>query len=144
MVSALDEEGVRSVCELLGPNVCYESLKRQLITTFAISQSTPFCSVVQPSGSEDRRTSQLLNDMRAILYNGIGKDTLKQFWLQNLPTSTNAIISRQNGSLEKLAAQADHVMKTITFFFDVNAVAAKYPLNNWFRTVEEVNATLTT
>lgn len=88
VVSTLDEEGVRSVCDLLGPNVCYENFEQWLITTFAVSQLTRFHCMVQPCGLGDHRPSQLFHDMHAILPDGIGEDGLRQFWLQKLLTST--------------------------------------------------------
>lgn len=104
VVAALNDEGFRSVCDLLGLNVCHESLKQRLITTFAVLQSSWFRSIVQPGGLEDRRPTQLLCDMRAILLDGIGEDALKQFWLQKLSSSTSVIISGQDGSLEQADA----------------------------------------
>uniref|UniRef100_A0A2S2QHG4 DUF7041 domain-containing protein n=1 Tax=Sipha flava TaxID=143950 RepID=A0A2S2QHG4_9HEMI len=38
VVAALDEEGVRAIRDLIGPNVCYESLKQRLITIFTVPQ----------------------------------------------------------------------------------------------------------
>jgi len=81
VVSALDEEGVRSVCDLIVPNVCFESLKQRLIATFAVPQSTCFRSITQPGGFGDRRSTQLLRDKRSILPDRIDGDALKQFWL---------------------------------------------------------------
>lgn len=52
VVAALDEEGVKSVCDIIGPNVCFESLKQRLFATFAVPQSTCFRSITQPAESE--------------------------------------------------------------------------------------------
>jgi len=143
VVATLDEEGVRSVCDLIGPNVCFESLKQRLNATFAVPQSARFCSIVQSGGIRDRRPSQLLRDMRNILPDGIGEDALKQFWLQKLPSTTSAIISGQNGSLEDLAARADRVMEASSSF-DVHAVNSTETSSDRFRAMENAIAALTT
>lgn len=50
VITALDEEGIRSVCDLIGPGVCYESLKQRLISTCVVPQTTRFRSIAQPAG----------------------------------------------------------------------------------------------
>lgn len=40
VIVALDEEGIKTVCDLIGPGVCYESLKQRLISAFAVPQTT--------------------------------------------------------------------------------------------------------
>lgn len=107
--------------DLIGPGDCYKSLKQRLISAFAVPQTTRFRSIVQPGSLGDRRPSQLLHDMRYILPDSIGEDALKQFRLQKLPSTTAAIISGQDGSLEELAARADRVMEA-TSTYDVHAV----------------------
>jgi len=144
VVAALDEEGVKSVCDLIGPNVCFESLKQRLIATFAVPQSTCFRSITQPGGIGDRRPTQLLRDMRSILPDGIGEDALKQFWLQKLPSTTSAIISGQDGTLEDLAARADRVMEATSYSADVHAVNKTEPSNDRFRAMENAITALTT
>jgi len=116
VVVALDEEGVRAIRDLIGPGVCYESLKQRLIAIFAVPQSARFRSFVQPGGLGDLRPTQLLRDMRSILPDGIGDDALKHIWLQKLPPTTSAIIVGQDGSLEDLAARADRVMEAGTSY----------------------------
>jgi len=142
VIAALDEEGIRSVCDLIGPGVCYESLKQRLISAFAVPQTTRFRSIVQPGGLGDRRPSQLLRDMRYILPDSIGEDALKQFWLQKLPSTTAAIISGQDGALEELAARADRVMEA-TSTYDVHAVNMSEPSADRFRSIENAIAALT-
>jgi len=142
VIAALDEEGIRSVCDLIGPGVCYESLKQRLISAFAVPQTTRFRSIVQPGGLGDRRPSQLLRDMRYILPDSIGEDALKQFLLQKLPSTTAAIISGQDGSFEELAARADRVMEA-TSTYDVHAVNMSEPSTDRFRSIENAIAALT-
>jgi len=140
VVAALDEEGVRAIRDLIGPDVCYESLKQRLIAIFTVPQSARFRSFVQPGGLGDRRPTQLLRDMRSILPDGIGEDALKQFWLQKLPAITSAIIVGQDGSLEDLA---DRVMEAGTSF-DLHAVNSTDASTDRFRAMENAIAALTT
>lgn len=143
VVAALDEEGVRAIRDLIGPKVCYETLKQRLIAIFAVPQSARFRSFVQPGGLGDRRPTQLLRDMRSILPDGIGEDALKQFWLQKLPATTSAIIAGQDGSLEDLAERADRVMEAGPSF-DLHAVNSTDASTDRFRTMENAIAALTT
>jgi len=143
VVAALDEEDVRAIRDLIGPDVCYESLKQRLIVIFAVPYSACFRSFVQPCGLEDRRPTQLLRDMRSILPDGIGEDTLKQFWLQNLPATTSAIIVGQDGSLEDLAARVDRVMEADTSF-DLHTVNSTDASTDRFRAMENAIAALIT
>jgi len=79
VVAALDIEGVRAIGDLIGPNVCSESIKQRLIAIFTVPQSTRFRSFVQPGGLGDCHPNQILRDMRSILPDGIGENALKKF-----------------------------------------------------------------
>jgi len=109
VLAALDEDGVRTIVDLLGADVQYFAVKSRLITVFDVPQATRFRSIIQHGGMGDRRLSQMLRDMRSALPNGIGESTLKEFWLQKLPSTILAIVSGLDGSLESLAERADRV-----------------------------------
>lgn len=55
--SALDEDGVKSVRDLIGANVKYEDIKERLVNTYSVSQSTRFREIAKSSGLGDRRPS---------------------------------------------------------------------------------------
>lgn len=63
----LDEKGVKSMYDLLGLIISYINLKECLINKFTIPRSTHFHAIVQPDSLGDRRTSQMLRDMRTSL-----------------------------------------------------------------------------
>ena len=109
VLAALDEDGVRTIGDLLGADVQYSAVKSRLITAYDVPQATRFRSIIQHGGMGDRRPSQMLRDMRSALPNGIGESTLKEFWLQKLPPTILAIVSGLDGSLESLAERADRV-----------------------------------
>jgi len=57
----------------------------------------------------DRRPSQLLQQMRDVLPDGIGDATIKEFWLGTLPPRILAIVASLDGPLDYLANCADRV-----------------------------------
>lgn len=110
VVGGLDEEGVRTIGDLLGPGASYDAIRTRLVDAYELPKSVRFREIVKPGGMGDRRPSQLLRDMRNNMPSGIGEDALKEFWLQKLPSNVTAIISSLDGPLDSLAARADRVM----------------------------------
>lgn len=100
---ALDEDGVRTVGDLLGTDVQYSAVKSRLITTYDVPQAMRFRTTIEHGGMGDRRPSQMLPDMRSTLPDGIGESTLKEFWLRKLPPAG------LDGPSESLAERADRV-----------------------------------
>lgn len=111
LVGALDEDGIRTVGDLLGPNASYDSLRTRLISAYGQPKSVRFRELVRPGGMGDRRLSQLLRDMRNFMPDGFGDDVLKEFWLQKLPSNVLAIVSGFEGSLGSIATRGDRVME---------------------------------
>lgn len=72
VLSALDEDGIKTVRDLVGTDAKYDDVKNRLISTYTASQSTRFRTITQPGGIEDRRLTQLLRDLRAVLLEGTG------------------------------------------------------------------------
>lgn len=110
VLSSLDEDGISTIADLIGPGIQYSLVKQRLINTYSIPQATRFRTIVQHGGMGDRRPSQMLRDMRNMLPGGIGDTALKEFWLQKLPQHILAVISGLDGSLEFLAERADRVV----------------------------------
>jgi len=111
VLTALDEEGIRAVADLLGSSATYDRIRLRLIDVFGVSRSTRFREIVLPGGIGDRRPSQLLRDMRNAAPEDLGEAALKEFWLQKLPNNVLAIISSLDEPLDALAARADRVME---------------------------------
>jgi len=111
VVRALDEEGVRTIGDLLGSTASYDAIRTRLVDTYELPKSVRFREIVKLGGMGDRRSSQLLRDMRNNMASGIGEDALKEFWLQKLPSSVTAIISSFDGPLDSLALRAARVME---------------------------------
>lgn len=61
VLAALDEDGIRSVADLLGEDVAYDTLRARLIYTYTMSLAKRIQSIIDPG---DRTPSQLLRDMR--------------------------------------------------------------------------------
>jgi len=111
VLAALNEEAVKAVSDLIGLNSSYATLKDRLISTFSVPQSTRFRTIIEPGGMGDRRPSQMLRDMRAVLPNTLGDTALREFWLQKLPQNIRAIVSGLDGALADVADRADRVME---------------------------------
>ena len=111
VLAALDEDGIRAVADLVGPLATYDALRNRLVDAFEVPRSMRFRTMLQPGGIGDRRPSQLLRDMRAILPEGIGEDALKEFWMQKLPAAVVTIVAGLDGPLDALAARADRVLE---------------------------------
>lgn len=142
VVSTLDEDGVRSVADLLGPDAKYDIVKNRLINTYSIPQSTRFRSIVQPGGLGDRRPSQLLRDMRSVPTNDIGEKALKEFWLQKLPPMIRTTVIGLDGNLDHLAERADLIMDA-TSNHDISSVSTRSD-NDRLSTIEKSILALTT
>lgn len=109
VLAALDEDGVRIVSDLLGPEASYSLMKHRLIAAYAVPRATRFCALMRSAGMDDRRPSQLLRYMRSVLPEGIDEAALKEFWLLKLPSTVRAIVSGHDGTPESLAERADRV-----------------------------------
>lgn len=111
VLAALDEDGVRAVADLVGPHATFDAIRQRLIDAYDVPRASLFRSFVQPGGMGDRRPSQLLRDMRAILPAGIGEEALREFWLLKLPANVRVVVASLDCPLEPLAIRADHVME---------------------------------
>lgn len=110
VLSALDEDCIRIISDLVGPDIPYSLVKQRLISAFSFPQAISFRTIAQPGGIGDRRPSQYLHYIRNILPDGIDDAAVKEIWLQNLPQHILTVISGFDGSLECLAEQADRIM----------------------------------
>jgi len=110
VVSALDEEAVRNIGDLLNATVRYSDIRTRLISAYEVPRAFLFREIVKPGGLGDRRPSQLLRDMRGSMPPGIGEDALQEFWLQKLPSNVTAILVGLDAPLDELAARADRIL----------------------------------
>jgi len=111
VLAVLNEEAVKAVSDLIGLNTSYSSLMDRLISTFSVPPVTRFRTIVEPGGMGDRRPSQMLRDMRAVLPNSLDDTALREFWLQKLPSNIRAIVSGLDGTLTDIAERADRVLE---------------------------------
>jgi len=54
VLTALDEEGIRAVADLLGSSATYDGIRCRLIDVFGVPRSTRFREIVLPGGIGDR------------------------------------------------------------------------------------------
>lgn len=109
VLEALDEEGVRTITDLLGPDTTYEAVRQRLVTAYSVPQATRFQRMIQPGGMGDRTPSRLLRDMRDVYPDGMSDSSLVAFWLSKLPPPVRTVIAGLSGSGEFLAERADRV-----------------------------------
>jgi len=143
VLTALDEDGIRTVSDLLGVNAQYSAVRDRLISAYAVPQATRFRTIVQHGGMGDRRPSQMLRDMRSVLPEGIGDAALKEFWLQKLPPAILTVISGLDGALDTLAERADRVMDA-NAGREVSAVSSHDALEQQVHTMRNAIVALTT
>lgn len=142
VVATLDEDGIRTVTDLLGPEARYDLIKSRLIAAYVVPTAARFRSIVQPGGLGDRRPSQLLRDMRSGPTNGIGEKALKEFWLQKLPPAIRTVVISLDGDLDTVAERADRIMDATTTH-DISSVST-YSDTDRFRAIENSIMALTT
>jgi len=111
VLEALDEDGVKTISDLLGSSASYDEIRRRIISTYAVPQATRFRNIVQPGGMGDRTPSRLLRDMRDVYPEDMGDSALEQFWRQKLPSAVRTVIAGMTESLDVLAERADRIME---------------------------------
>jgi len=127
VLEALDEEGVRTITDLLGSDATYESIRQRLIAAYGIPQATRFQRMIQPGGMGDRAPSRLLRDMREIYPDGMTETSLLAFWLSKLPPPVRTVIAGLTGSVDFLAERADRVWEA-SQSSEISAVARDHDL----------------
>jgi len=109
VLEALDEDGIRTLMDLLGADTSYDVFKQRLIATYTIPQSTRLQRIIQSGGMGDRTPSRLLRDMREVYLDGMTDSTLGALWLGKLPPAVRAVIAGLSGTTDFLAERADRV-----------------------------------
>lgn len=111
VLASLDEDGIRTVSDILGEDASYDALRARLISTYTVPRATRFQSIIQPGGMGDRTPSRLLRDMRDIYPDDMNDALLEQCWMQKLPSTVRTVIAGLSGPLDALAERADRVME---------------------------------
>ncbi|XP_050066100.1 uncharacterized protein LOC126555184 [Aphis gossypii] len=109
VLEALDEDGVRTVSDLLGADASYDTVRQRLVTAYSLPQATQLQRIVQPGGMGDRTPSRLLRDMREVYPDGMSETSLVAFWMSKLPPPIRTVVAVLSGSGDYLAERADRV-----------------------------------
>lgn len=132
-VSALDTAIISQVSDVVmnPPNTGkYEKLKQQLQNRFADSDELRFRKLLSSLTLGDRKPSHLWREMKELAGdNNVNEQMLKSLWLQRLPTQSQAILSTDDGDVDRLIILADKV-HDIYGSREVNALAQQQPGNS--------------
>lgn len=93
----------------------YQALKKRLIEQYGESDKTRLRKLLQDMVLGDKRPTQLLREMRELAGNRITDDVLMGLWQQRLPPQVNAILSVNEGGLDKMALQADKILEVTLY-----------------------------
>jgi len=127
VVSALDEEAVRNIGDLLITASPYTDIRTRLISVYEVPIALLFREIVKPGGLGDRRPSQLFRNMRSSMPPGIGEDALKEFWLLKLPSNFTAILAGLIALLDDMAARADRILEASNPQSDPESSSTTWP-----------------
>lgn len=125
-VSALDTSVISQVSDVvMNPpvNGKYERLKQSLQDRFADSEEQRFRKLLGNLDLGDKKPSHLWREMRELAgINNFNEQMLRSLWLQRLPTQSQAILSAEDGNIDRLLTLADRI-HDIFGAREVNALA---------------------
>lgn len=109
-VSALDTAVISQVSDLvMNPPAQgkYELLKQRLQERFADSEEQRFRKLLSSVDLGDRKPSHLWREMRELAgNNNFNEQVLRSLWMQRLPTQSQAILSAEEGNMERILTLA--------------------------------------
>lgn len=111
-VSALDTAIISQVSDVVmnPPRVGkYERLKQSLQERFADSEEQRFRKLLGNVHLGDKKPSYLWREMRELANNNINDQVLRSLWMQRLPTQSQAILSAEDGNIDRLLTLADRI-----------------------------------
>lgn len=122
-VAALETSVINQVSDVVmnppAANVMYETLKTRLQERFAESEERRFKKLLSNIELGDKKPSHLWREMRELAGTRVEEGFLRSLWLQRLPAQIQAILSTDDGDVQRLLITADRIHEV----FDVrNAV----------------------
>lgn len=128
-VSALDTAVIAQVSDVvMNPpvNGKYELLKQRLQERFADSEEQRFRKLIGDVHLGDKKPSHLWREMRELAgNNNYNEQMLRSLWMQRLPTQSQAILSAEDGNIDRMLTLADRVHE-IFGTQSINAVAISH------------------
>lgn len=96
-------------------NQMYDTLKNRIVKEYADSEQAKITKLLEDMSLGDRKTSQLLAEMRTKASNtAINDNFLAQLWMRALPETIRAILSAEDMTpLSDKAATADRIMEAM-------------------------------
>lgn len=133
-VSALDTAIISQVSDVVmnppAANIMYETLKNRLQERYAESQERRFKKLLNNIDLGDKRPSHLWREMHDLAGARVDEDFLRALWLQRLPSQVQAILSTDEGDINRTLASADRIMEVLNINVDVQMVAGSSAAEN--------------
>lgn len=116
-ISMMDQDSINKcldIIEGLPQEQVYTRFKEEIINRFAESEQSKLQRALVSVDLGDRKPSQLLCEMRALVGNSFSDEALKTLWLQRLPPQVRGILSVSAEGLISLSVLADKVIDTMS------------------------------
>lgn len=116
-ISMIDPDSIGKcldIIEGLPQEQVYTKFKEDIINRFAESEQSKLQRALISVDLGDKKPSQLLCEMKALVGNSFSDEALKTLWLQRLPSQVRGILSVSSEGLTALSILADKVVDTMS------------------------------
>ncbi|XP_044574071.1 uncharacterized protein LOC123258266 [Drosophila ananassae] len=107
--------------------------KSCILERFCESEQKKIQKLISETDLDDKRPTQLLNELNALAANNVVEIFLKSLWLQRQPTQVQAILQLSDACLADLAKLADKEMEVGDFHHICTVDAKSAPSSSRFR-----------
>ena len=109
VLASLDDDGIRVISDLLGPDTSYTVIKVRLLSKYTAPASAMFQELVHSEGLGDKTPSELLRQIYDMYPGQMSDAIIETLWRSKLPAPVRAVIAGHDGPLSSLAQRADRV-----------------------------------
>ncbi|KAL1487842.1 hypothetical protein ABEB36_015492 [Hypothenemus hampei] len=111
IIAVLDPTILMHVSDILhADDLQYETLKETLLKRLTESQESKLRRALMGINMGEKKPSQFLRELRALVGESATDPLLKEMWIQELPQHIQSILQISEGDLDKLATIADKLM----------------------------------
>ncbi|XP_037811664.1 uncharacterized protein LOC119603629 [Lucilia sericata] len=118
----------------------YEALKCSILDEFIESEEKRLRQLLENVSVGDKKQSTLLREMRTLASAKVSEELLMTLWIQRLPSTTKAILSVSNDTIDKLCLIADKIHDQNDSAISISAVSADNDerISNLENTIQEI------